>query len=257
LNGVVIMPAGRSLRGQRQHVAADSATAVAGSARHWDYRVVNSGRVAALAWALCLAMAAASAVFLLLGPARPAPDDVFGGVGGASFVVLSLTLATIGALVAARAPANRIGWVFCATGLVYGGTILAWAYADYSVHASSTRLPGSTVAALLPTEPTAAMLAFALLLFPDGHLPSRRWRVAAWLPALAAALLLVTDVLRPGALDAPFAMVSNPLGIPGTRGVMNAINNVGWGAGSNQPGAGSGLAAGQAAPSSRPRAPAA
>ena len=71
-------------------------------------------------WALCAAMAAASAVFLLLGPARPAPDDVFGGVGGASFVVLSLTLATVGALVAARTPANRIGWVFCATGLLYG-----------------------------------------------------------------------------------------------------------------------------------------
>jgi signal transduction histidine kinase len=189
---------------------------------------VNSGRVAVLAWALCSAMAAASAVFLVLGPARPAPDDVFGGVGGASFVVLSLSLATIGALVAARAPANRIGWVFCATGLLYGGMILAWVYADYAVHGSATWLPGSTVAALLPTEPAAAALAFALLLFPDGHLPSRRWRVAAWVPALAAALLLVTDVLRPGALNAPFAMVSNPLGIPATRGVMNAINNVGW-----------------------------
>jgi signal transduction histidine kinase len=173
-------------------------------------------------------MAVASAVFLLLGPAQPAPDDVFGGVGGASFVVLSLTLATIGALVAGRAPANRIGWVFCATGVLYGAAILSWVYADYAVHRSSTRLPGSTVAALLPTEPIAAVLAFTLLLFPDGHLPSRRWRVAAWVPALAAALLLVSDVLRPGALDAPFAMVSNPLGIAGTRGVMNAVNNVGW-----------------------------
>jgi signal transduction histidine kinase len=189
---------------------------------------VNSGRVAALVWALCAAMAAASAVFLLLGPARPAPDDVFGGVGGASFVVLSLTLATVGALVAARTPANRIGWVFCATGLLYGGTILAWVYADYGVHGSSSRLPGSTVAALLPNEATAAVLAFALLLFPDGHLPTRRWRMAAWVPALAAALLLLTDVLRPGALDTPFATISNPLGIPGTRGVMNAVNNVGW-----------------------------
>ena len=188
---------------------------------------MNSGRVAVLAWALCAAIAAASAVFLALGPG-PAPDDVFGGVGGASFLVLSLTLTTVGGLVAARAPENRVGWVFCATGLLCGVMVLAWVYADYGVGGSSGRVPGSTLAALLPTEAIAAALAFVLLLFPDGHLPSRRWRGAAWVPALAAVLLLVTDVLRPGRLDEPFATISNPLGVPGTRSAMNAVNNVGW-----------------------------
>ena len=101
-------------------------------------------------------------------------------------------------------------------------------YADYGLHATSDPLPGARAAAAFPGEPTAAIMGFALLLFPDGRLPSRRWRPAAYVLGLAAVLLLVTDVLRPGALDDPFASVSNPLGVAGTRGVMNAVNNVGW-----------------------------
>jgi signal transduction histidine kinase len=67
-----------------------------------------------------------------------------------------------------------------------------------------------------------------LLLFPGGRLISRRWRAAVYLVAIAAVLLLVTDVLRPGPFDDPFAMVSNPLGVGGTRSAMDAANNVGW-----------------------------
>jgi signal transduction histidine kinase len=189
---------------------------------------VKSRRVAALAWALCAVMAVASAVLLVLGPGRPVRDDVFGGVGGASFLLLSLAFGTVGAIVAARVPDNRIGWLFCIVGLLVGATILAWAYADYGLHATSERLPGAAAAASLPAEPVAALFGFALLLFPDGRLPSRRWRPAAYVLGLAAALLFLTDLLRPGALDEPFAMVSNPLGVPGARRVMDAVNNVGW-----------------------------
>lgn len=189
---------------------------------------MKSRRVAALAWAPCAVMAVASAVLLVLGPGRPVRDDVFGGVGGASFIVLSLAFAAVGAIVAARVPENRIGWIFCGIGLLLGATVLAWVYADYGLHATSGRLPLAAVAAALPSEPVAALMGFAVLLFPDGRLPSRRWRPAAYVLGLAAALLLVTDVLRPGTLDEPFAMVSNPLGIAGTRGVMDAVNNIGW-----------------------------
>jgi hypothetical protein len=67
-----------------------------------------------------------------------------------------------------------------------------------------------------------------VLLFPDGHLPSRRWRPAAASLLLAMALLAATDVLRPGRLDEPFATVSNPLGIPGWRRAMDVVNVGGW-----------------------------
>jgi signal transduction histidine kinase len=188
---------------------------------------VKSRRVAALSWALCAVMAVASAVFLVLGPGRPVPADVFGGVGGASFLVLSLAFATVGAIVAARVPENPIGSLFCGIAIVNGAALLAWEYADYGLHATP-RLPGAAAAAAIPGEPTAALLGLPLLLFPGGRLISRRWRPTVYLVGLAAVLLLVTDVLRPGPFDDPFAMVSNPLGVPGTRSAMDAANNVGW-----------------------------
>jgi signal transduction histidine kinase len=205
-----------------------SASTVAGNTRRWEHGGVKSRRVAALAWGLCVVMAVASAVLLVLGPGRPVRDDVFGGVGGASFLVLSLAFATVGAIVAARVPGNRIGWVFCVIGLLNSATGLAWVYADYGLHATSQRLPLAAAAAALPGEPVAALLGFGLLLFPDGRLPSPRWRPVVYVLGIAAALLFVTDVLRPGPLDEPFALVSNPLGVPGTRGALDAVNNLGW-----------------------------
>jgi signal transduction histidine kinase len=210
------------------HGSMDSASTVAGRPGRWEHGVVKSRRVAALAWALCAVMAVASAVLLVLGPGRPVRNDVLGGVGGASFLVLSLAFATVGAIVAARVPKNRIGWLFCVVGLLIGASTLSWAYADYGLHATSHRLPLATTAASFPGEPAAALLGFGLLLFPDGRLPSRRWRPAVYVLGLAFALLFVPDVLRPGPLDEPFATVSNPLGIAGTRGAMDAVNNVGW-----------------------------
>jgi hypothetical protein len=185
-------------------------------------------RMAPLAWALCVAIAVASAVLLALGPGRPLPGDVFAGVGGASFLILSLTFAGVGALVAWRVPENRIGWIFCAAGVFYGASVLAWAYADYGLIATSQPLPGSDAAAAFPSEAFAPFLGVAMLVFPDGHLPSRRWRPVAVLLGLAMVLLLVGDVLRPGALDDPFRRASNPLGVSGIRGLTIAMNAVGW-----------------------------
>jgi signal transduction histidine kinase len=176
-------------------------------------------------------MAVPSGVFLVLGPGRPVPDDLFGGVGGAAFVVMSLAFATTGAIVASRVPGNAIGWLFCVIGLATGATILFYGYANYGVHATSEPLVGASAAAWLslgPSEAVAGLLGLALLLFPDGRLPSPRWRPAAAVLLLGIALMLFGASLRPGSLDNPFASVSNPLGVPGTRGLMDAANIAGW-----------------------------
>ena len=176
-------------------------------------------------------MAIPSAVFLALGPGRSLPGDSLGGVGGLSFLVLSLAFATVGAIVASRVPENRIGWVFCVTGLVDGATTLGYQYASYGLHATSEPLPGATAAAWLSHAPSSAvpgLLGLALLLFPDGQVPSRRWKSAAAVPLLGIALLVVSTSLRPGSLDDPFAMVSNPLGLSGAGAATDAANTVGW-----------------------------
>jgi len=176
-------------------------------------------------------MAAASTVFLLLGPGRPVPDDLLGGVGGAAFIVMSLAFATTGAIVASHVSGNRIGWLFCLIGLLSSATTLAYEYAIYGLHATADPLTGARVAAWLsigPAEGVAGLLGLALLLFPDGCLPSPRWRPAAGILLLGVALVLVGASLRPGSLDVPFATVSSPLAVPATRGLMDAANIVGW-----------------------------
>ncbi|HSD03604.1 MAG TPA: hypothetical protein VLB81_14595 [Gaiellales bacterium] len=187
-----------------------------------------ASRVAPWALPLSAVIAFASAVLLALGPGRPVDADVFSGIGGTSFLVLSLTFVSVGAMVARRVPGNRIGWIFCVIGLVGGITVLTWAYADYGLNATPHAIPGAALAAVFPSEALAPLLGFALLVFPDGHLPSRRWRPVAAMLGLATALLLVSDVVRPGVLDAPFGAASNPLGIAGARGAANAMNAAGW-----------------------------
>jgi hypothetical protein len=181
-----------------------------------------------VASAVCATAAIPTLVLLVLGPGRPLRGDLFGGVGGASFVALSLAYACVGAVVAARVAENPIGWMFCVTGLVYGLGMLGYEYARYGLYATAEPLAGATAVAALPTEPIAGLLGLTLLLFPDGHLPSPRWRPAAATLVLAMALLAVTDLLRPGPLGEPFATVVNPLGVAGWLGAANALNLTGW-----------------------------
>jgi hypothetical protein len=70
-------------------------------------------------------------------------------------------------------------------------------------------------------------MGLSLLLFPDGHLPSRRWRPVAAMSAVAI-LGFVATVLRPGPFDVPFDRVSNALGVPGMREAINALNGACW-----------------------------
>ena len=141
---------------------------------------VTARRVAALAWGLCVLIAVAALILLVIGPGRVLPSDIFAGVGGLSFLILALTFASVGAIVARRVPENRIGWIFLLTGLANSVQLLSWQYADVGLHATH-RFAGATAAAVFNTvigEATAGLLGLSLLLFPDGRLPSRRWRPA-------------------------------------------------------------------------------
>ena len=121
------------------------------------------------------------------GAAEPASDaaDSFGlgGPGRSCSCSGSLAFGTVGALVATRVPANPIGWLFCFMGLA------CWARRPRvrvrrlrPIRLARCRAGGGGVAA--EPWPAAGFGAArrALLLFPDGRLPSRRWR-----PALARA----------------------------------------------------------------------
>ena len=194
---------------------------------------MTARHLATLAWGVCAAAALATLVFLVMGVGQATPGDDFGlsGWGGLSFVIASLAFATVGALVAARLPENRIGWLFCVTGVAMGIGDLAYQYADQVLYGSARGLPAGDVAAWLQNlgvPPAFGLLGLALLLFPDGHVPSRRWRPAVVPGLVGVAFVVIGYALRPGALDEPFETVVNPLGVPGAFGLMDVVANFGW-----------------------------
>src|SRR5215212_2604595 len=91
-----------------------------------------------------------------------------------------IAFATVGALIASRRPENPIGWVFCGSALLILLGDFAEQYARYAVLQKPGSLPGGMAMAWLATWPLQVgfflMFTVLLLLFPDGRLPSRRWR---------------------------------------------------------------------------------
>jgi len=71
------------------------------------------------------------------------------------------------------------------------------------------------------------LIAVALLLFPDGRLPSPRWRPVVWLALASGVFLAVGYALAPGPLD-PAATTDNPLGIGGAGIPLEALVALGW-----------------------------
>jgi hypothetical protein len=184
-----------------------------------------------LLWAVVAALLLAALVLLALGLGHETPADDHGlsGYGSVVFALAALSFGTVGALIVARVEHNRIGWIFWLTGLSLAVGNLAFQYADLGLYVADDRLPGAVFAAWLPVgiPPAFGLLAIAVLLFPDGRLPSRRWRPAL-VTALAGIACNVTGyALRPGPLDAPFAIVDNPFGLPAQE-PLDALSGLGW-----------------------------
>jgi signal transduction histidine kinase len=133
--------------------------------------------------------------------------------------VLSLAYPTVGALIASRLPTNPIGWIFCGVGLLYVVQRCTVAYAEYAL-LQNFALPWGEYVAWFSTwigfaNPTLGV--FLMLLFPGGRLPSRRWRIVAWVTVLGAAMTALGVAFMPGNL-ATHRYVENPFEVVGVIG---------------------------------------
>jgi signal transduction histidine kinase len=180
-----------------------------------------------LAWTLWAVCAMLIALALLLDfMTEDLPLEMSGLRFDPSFAVLtgmlSLAYPAVGALIASRLPANPIGWIFCGAGLIFAMRRFTTAYADYALIESFT-LPWGEVAAWLSTwvslSATPTLGLFLLLLFPDGRLPSRRWRILRWVTVVAAVMIALGFAFMPGILMT-HSYVDNPFGIVGVVGPM-------------------------------------
>jgi len=186
-----------------------------------------------LAWSLCavsLASVIVWASFRILNSPTPRGINqtplLFEMWGLLVFVLFT----TVGALVASRQPKNTIGWIFCAIGLSFTSTLASGQYAIYAVVSSPGSLPGGGTAAWLEAflgGPIGiALFAFVLLLFPNGHPLSHRWRAVLWLDLIAAVLLFVGS-FKPGPMQTSSLNVTNPLGIEDVGALVNVLLYVG------------------------------
>jgi signal transduction histidine kinase len=200
-----------------------------------DYRGWRRARV--VAWLLAglnvLALVAALVLVVLnagrVGAGRVGLDVLL--------AVAVLVYAGTGRLIASRLPGNAIGWLLCLIGLSLASCMLTEQFAVYGLATAPGSLPAARLAGWLSATLAAAavvLLLVLILLFPDGRLPSRRWRPVLWAIAVVAVGWLAAQ-LRAGttisggitnAVQAAGATYANPLGILPRHGWFSALIGV-------------------------------
>ena len=117
---------------------------------------------------------------------------------GVATLILGASFPIVGWLITSRRPDNRIGWMFLAAGVLFAMGPLSSAYAEYGLVVAPGSSPLADVAAWLSTQswvPAYTLMILLLLFFPDGHLPSRRWRPILWIAGISAVLMLVPSAI--------------------------------------------------------------
>jgi signal transduction histidine kinase len=115
--------------------------------------------------------------------------SVFTGID----IAVNIPVPLLGILIASRRPRNPIGWVYLGASFALGVAIFGQLYAIHVLLVDPGTLPGGHVMAWISVLflPVAiCLLPFLFLLFPNGRLPSRRWRPVTWLSA--AVLICLT-----------------------------------------------------------------
>ncbi len=171
-----------------------------------------------LAWSLWVVFVLVQALIVWQVWSGPAVRDD-------AFVVVMLGFATVGALIAVRRPRNAVGWLLLAITLAFAARALGLVYV------LTPSNPGFLAVAWVASWAWSVWMAlagiFLPLVFPDGRLPSRRWRPALWLGAVALVMTVVGAAFTPGRLDLGVP-VRNPLGARGASAeVIELVSGLG------------------------------
>jgi hypothetical protein len=157
------------------------------------------------AWGALAAYVAITALAVELVVVQGASTDSLGALGFAAF-------AAVGVLIALRRPRNAVGWLLLAIAILFAAVNAGegWVEVDN---------PGRVGVAYPTSWGTNVWFTLAIivlpLVFPDGRLLSRRWRLVLWLAVADLVLATASAMLTPGPLELQRSSIDNPLGVEG------------------------------------------
>jgi signal transduction histidine kinase len=150
------------------------------------------------------------------------------GHGLDAFLIFVLLFPMVGAVIASRQPEHTMGWLMLGIGGAAALAALLELYALTALRVSPGSLPLPGIALALSGGLWVPFIGivgtFFILLFPDGHLPSPRWRPWAWFCATSMVLVYTLLTLIPGHFkDQGYPGVRNPLGIEAFRPITGLL----------------------------------
>ena len=186
--------------------------------------VTSGSRARWLAWASVVLYAALAGISIAL-------EARFVGRVGLPDLWLALVVlgyAVIGALIVNTHRSHVIGWMFCGAALSFGFSSFAGQYAIQALVVAPGTLPfGEAMAwfGFWTDMPGIAVVALFLpLLFPDGRLPSSRWRPVAYFAAASVVVAVIVTMLAPATYaDAGYPSIRNPFGLDQYAGIFEML----------------------------------
>ena len=181
-------------------------------------------------WLVSFGCCAAGLVVTLL-VVRPVSAGVL--VQGATYALaFPLGYATVGLFLALRRPANPIGWLFVASGLIWSLNIPFDPWVRELLLAGRPLPLAAQLAAAFGEYAWAPAISLGItlpaLVVPDGHLRSRRWRVVAATAVAGPVAAVVGGALASSTLQETVVPIPNPLGLAGVAGaVAEAVSGIG------------------------------
>jgi signal transduction histidine kinase len=182
-----------------------------------------------LAWILFAAgvalWAATIVAYLTVAPEEVGDWGSAGLLSNVPFLLMVLSFDVVGVLIATRRPENSIGWIVLTIGVSWSLGDVVGGLASYGIdHGWEWADVLEAVLQPLWAPPIALSAIYLILLFPDGHLPSPRWRGFAWAVAIGVAVAILAMLLVPGTFaDTGHPEISNPLGIEALRSVGDVL----------------------------------
>ncbi len=144
-----------------------------------------------------------------------------------SLLTIFASFPFFGALVLSRGA--RLGWVFLAFGVLGGVGFVGQTYAHIGLDLYPGRLPGAVWGAWIEQwwwyPAIALIICYLPLLFPDGRLPSRRWRAFVWVLNLSIALIVFMGMFKE-TITGHRMSIDNPVGFVPVDNLENALGPV-------------------------------